>query len=385
MCKLETTSNPTDSTHGAGADQRPANLSVDMTDPKNNQIALNRNDSNTNSSSTQNEQLHFDDPYQSACANTKHGHHHHNDGSDPAIKDLEQKLKDEIHLLDQLLKELSLELHSHDKPHDKPPVKQPAPHPPEHTDKPPVKAPPETIPIHSGHITNPDALAAMREQNDFNGRGVHKPPHSVAPGKYGTGDGHSEAVFPNLIGFRQWGVIMAEDPDHVNPNVKSSVRDAAVYYHLKTGGWVQAKSPEDKTFWQGNYWDDFHGHEPQHGDWKRQADGSFQFSFAPKGMLNHFGPGEDRIPYDPNLYDGVYDTMAVKSNLADSGLVMQLGGDWLRSTGISQNNDGYQPRATVSNPAAGGTNWMPITDKWQKLYYTSLPMTVIESDPPPGL
>ncbi|MBS1994568.1 MAG: hypothetical protein JSS83_28845 [Cyanobacteria bacterium SZAS LIN-3] len=350
MCKLDMATTASDSRPGSGPEHQAVNLAVNMANPADGRIALHSSDVHANNAINDHAHLFFDDPYRSKNQDT--------------IAQIEQKLATEIHLLEQILKQLAQEIHSHDHPtmppSEKPPVKTPP------VDKPPIDKPPIQTPIdkpiHGGHITNPDALAAMKLQNDFNGRGIHKPPHAVAPGKYGTGDGHSEAVFPNLVGFRQWGVIMAEDPNNVNRNVKSSVKDAAVYYHLKTGGWVQAHAPEQPGFWQGNYRTDFHNNEHQRGDWKHMPDGSYQFSFAPPGMLNHFGPGKDQIPYDPNLYDGVYDTMAVKANVPNSGLVMQLGGDWLRSVGIKQSQEGPKTRATVQNPAAGGTNWMPITD-----------------------
>ena len=114
--------------------------------------------------------------------------------------------------------------------------------------------------------------------------------------------------------------------------------DASVYHHLKTGGWVQALAPSQvgsgsgsgSSGWsEANFYDNFQGNTSTAGDGQLMPDGSYQFTAPPTGKLDHFGPGEETLPFNPDSYDGVYETMSVKSNVANSGLALDLGGDYL--------------------------------------------------------
>lgn len=228
------------------------------------------------------------------------------------------------------------------------------------------------------------ALAEALKQNDTSRRDLvtaDAPFHSkggLAGGKYG----HSDKIIPEGVkGVGEWGVIYPELGKTPDRSAKIQVADAAVYYHKKGGGWVVGEAPEQAKWWEGNYYANFHGNLSKHGDGKLQADGSFQFSAPPEGFNDHFGPGPTMAKFDPALYDGVFTAMSVKSDMANSGLVMQLGADYY----IPANSMPGQLPDSHSSPAAGGNNWTRITDKWQQLYFTSLDAQTLSNDPPPGL
>lgn len=267
--------------------------------------------------------------------------------------------------------------HSGDSSASDKPVPQPSnsgadtpPHTVPSGDKPTPAPPVES----SNNNVIPGSLADVLAQNDY----------SLHQGKTGTNGWQNSKVPDRVTGFREWGVIKTEHGQVEDHNAKLQIKDASVYYHLKTGGWVQVEAPNQSHWWEGNFYTDFHGNLSKHGDGKVLSDGSYQFSAPPDGFLDHFGPGEIPVKFDTSLYDGVFTTMSFKADRANSGLTMQIGGDYLRPSGITQNEPG-QTAENLSNPAAGGGNRMRITDNWQTAYYTSVDASVIEKDPPPGI
>ncbi len=252
--------------------------------------------------------------------------------------------------------------------------------------------PKETVPQEFGNLLLTDytadkgadeqaknAIADVISQNDSRRRDLvtadapFHSPDGLAGGKYG----HSDRIVPESTGgFGEWGVIYPELGKTPDRNTKIQVSEPAIYYHKKEGGWVKAMSPDDAKWWGGNYLANFRDNISTHGDGVVQPDGSFRFSAPPEGKNDHFGPGHTPLGFDPAKYDGVYTTMSVKADRKDSGLVMQLGGDYyLEKPAPGQ----------VSNPAAGGNNWTRLTDDWQRLHFTSLDSATFTNDPPPGL
>ncbi|MFN8555336.1 MAG: cellulase family glycosylhydrolase [Candidatus Obscuribacterales bacterium] len=244
--------------------------------------------------------------------------------------------------------------------------------------------PSESTPAaHASIATVHSSLTDVLAQNDpiHRGQVTADTPFDWSKGKYG----HSDKDVPaGVIGVGEWGVIYPELGRTPDPNVKIQVADAQMYYHKKGGGWVLAQSPDQAKWWEANYYRDFHGNLSTPGDAKLMTDGSYQFGAPPVGMNDHFGPGSPSLKFDRNLYDGVFSTMSVRSNCTDSGLVMELGADYYRPGGITQNEAG-QTEASLSNPAVGGNNWTRITNDWQKLYFTSLDANTLINDPPPGI
>ncbi len=228
---------------------------------------------------------------------------------------------------------------------------------------------------------NPDPppkgeLSDLLAQNDFDRRGLvvadapFRGPHGWAYGKFkGMHDIATDQPFP----VAPWGVVYPKDGMKVDANADVQVKDTTVYYHLKSGGWVEAMNPDTNHWWEGNYPADFHDHVHQHGDGKRLPDGTFEFSAPPVGMNDHFGPGRPALQYDPKLYDGVMTTMSARSDRENSGMVMQVG------------TDHCDRKYGTTTPGFGGNNWTELTTQWQKLYYTSLDPEIIKNDPPPGL
>ncbi len=237
--------------------------------------------------------------------------------------------------------------------------------------------PPEIDPAEQPkHGSLDDALA----QNDFDRRGLvvaDAPFHGKNGAAYGKHDGWiqpKEGVFNTA----PWGVVYPEEGKTVDPEATVQVKDAATYYHLKGGGWVEAQSPSDSNWWEGNYRPDFKNNESTPGKGRQQlADGTYQFDSPPVGRNDHFGPGTPALKYDTNKYDGFFTTYSARTDKDNSGLVMQIGMDH-KDQKIVSGEHSY-------SPAFGGSNWTRLTTDWQPLYYTSLDANTFKDDPPPGI
>jgi hypothetical protein len=218
------------------------------------------------------------------------------------------------------------------------------------------------------------AEAKYNYQNEYSLKALNHPDDIIGnPGKSGD-DGANDFEQPaDITKIGPWAVISPINPNSYDKDASVTVSDPSVYYHLKTGGWVEAESPSQvgSSWWEGHYNPNNFDVISQ-GNGSINSDGSYTFTSPPSGEIDHFGT--QTLAYDPSLYDGVYETMDVKSDDPNSGLAMNLGADYY-----------------VSDAAAGSTrgatqaNWVPLTDSNQELYLTDMSASAIEADPPPGL
>ena len=228
-----------------------------------------------------------------------------------------------------------------------------------------------------------DALA----QNDYNQRGIvtadipFHGPGSWGDGKWGI---ENNTVPDGVVAYAPWGVVAQEQGQVADPNATVSIANQHVYFHQKGGGWVDAANPGNTGFWEASYYNDFHGDLSVGNNPKTMDDGSYQFVAPAQGMVDHFGNGNTPVTFDPNKYDGIYETLDIKADRANSGLVADLGGDYERASGLTQNTAG-QNDANLRNPGAGADNWTRLSDQWQTKYFTTMDQQAFLNDLPPGL
>lgn len=240
------------------------------------------------------------------------------------------------------------------------------------TDQPAPQQPSDT-----GNTSAKGSLADALAQNDFSRRGLvtaDAPFHGPNGGAYGkVGDNGPKDITKGVYSVGPWGVIYNEQGKTIDPNAKVEVKDSETYFHRKSGGWVKAQDSSQDHWWEANYKKDFSGDVHTGPGGKIKADGSYEFGAAPANMNDHFGPGTPATKFDSNLYDGVYTTMSAKTDMPNSGMVMQIG------------IDHYDYKVHDYSPAFGANNWTRLTTDWQPLYYTSLESQTFKNDPPPGL
>ena len=191
------------------------------------------------------------------------------------------------------------------------------------------------------------------------------------PGKSGTGWTDSDQVPYNAKDELPWLAIAPINENDYNANSTVQVDNAAVYVHLKTGGWVESTSPSEDKYWEAVYANS--NNASSNGNGTVNSDGSYSFSAPTEG--NNIQMGTQMNAINPSLVDGVYETMQAKTDVANSGLGINLSGDYF----LSSLSNGQ------IRPGAGESNWVPLTNTYQSLYYTTLSAAEMKADPPPGL
>lgn len=238
-----------------------------------------------------------------------------------------------------------------------------------------VIAPVNSItPVNNSTAAASGSLADALAQNDFANRGkiVSTAPFDWANGKGGE-NGPQDTIAGNYpVG--PWGIIYPEKGKTIDPNATVDVRNGETYYHLRSGGWVQALGANQDQWWEGNFREDLAGNVSSGPGGKQNPDGSYEFAAPPAGMVDHFGPGTAPLNFDSNLYDGVYTTMQARTSSDNSNMVMMVGTDHYDYRYDNGSADGF-----------GLNNWTRLSTDWQSMYYTSLDAQTFQNDPPPGL
>ncbi|MBS1995648.1 MAG: hypothetical protein JSS86_05025 [Cyanobacteria bacterium SZAS LIN-2] len=225
------------------------------------------------------------------------------------------------------------------------------------------------------------------KQNDMNSRGqvvADIPFHG--PNTWGDGKSvvDNNVVPPGVTNYAPWGVIAPEQGKVADPNTVIDLKDQHVYFHKKGGGWVEAANPQNSGFWEGNFYNDFHGNLSFANPSETLADGTFQFKAAGEGQVSHFGNGNTPVAFDPGLYDGVFQRVDAKADRNDSNLVIDAAGDYYRDSGKIWGEEG-QNESNLRNPGAGTSNWTRLSDQWQTTYFTTMSADQLRNEPPPGM
>lgn len=175
-----------------------------------------------------------------------------------------------------------------------------------------------------------------------------------------------------------WMTAFPIDGQTVNPNATIDVNNLNTYALLKDGSWQKLPSAENGNTWGEINPPDFTS--AANLPTKNNADGSFTVAAPPDGSVDQFGGGGGS--FDRSQIVGIYESAQVRSNMENSGLAVQLGGDIYSS---DPNSGGQLIGGRYYLQQFGTSNWMKLTNQYQTIAMTNIDAATLASNPPPGV
>ena len=157
-------------------------------------------------------------------------------------------------------------------------------------------------------------------------------------------------------------------------------RNMRTYAHLINGGWqlIQDQNNATHKVGGGNFVADLSGNS---GFPLTITNGTGFVSFASpvSGRMDHWWI-DPRGTYTANTVDGVFVIVEVRVDNPNAQYIMQTGADWWKDAGAP-----YVNPVGTNNPAVGIGSWTKLTTNFQYSYFTNIPRSVLQADPPPPL
>lgn len=194
------------------------------------------------------------------------------------------------------------------------------------------------------------------------GAGIHKP---------ATPDARYNYVMA-------WNMVYPEQGKTANPEASVEMQNFRTYVHTKDGQWLEVLNQNKSGIGGGLSDADFADpYAVYDSPISNRDDGVASFKAPPPGF--NFQPWiSDRGAFDNQNIDGIYISGLVRSDRADSNLVIDQGADWYaRQSGTAV--------GTENSDGVGTSNWLRLTDKWQPLLYSTVSADELRRNPPPGI
>ena len=153
------------------------------------------------------------------------------------------------------------------------------------------------------------------------------------------------------------------------------VRNFKTYGHRIGGGWqlIQDQNNSAHRVGGGNYVADQTGNSG-YPLTITYGTGFVSFPAPASGRMDHWWI-EPRGTYTANTLDGLFVIMEVRTDNPNASFILQTGGDWWQNANAAYPN----------NAQVGIGSWTKLTTNFQYGYFTNMPRSVLEADPPPPL
>lgn len=200
---------------------------------------------------------------------------------------------------------------------------------------------------------------------------------------------HALVEYPLPAGYSAatgWGAVYRDTTDAMDSNTRVALRDYRVWTLNRAGRWALVSNPANTAIAGDRYPENFHGTNSGNAT-RTEPDGSLSQKMA-HGYAWHFFA--NRFPVDTNIVGIVssvsarlvVDNPALPDDRATARYLFAMGGDWWRS--MTAGYAGYNKDPSLSNNAEMGWSKLKrVTNEWQTVRFTNVPLDIIAKNPPP--